>query len=105
MSTVADCPDESTCPRVRHEWTPEPTVIHKPRVCLRGERVNPRAWNPESWAKRITALATRGLDRQLAEELWRNGNDALVSEIEAATDAQVAELNAAYAAKERSGRR
>lgn len=38
MSTVVDCPDRSTCPGVRHEWTPEPTVIHKPRVCLRGLR-------------------------------------------------------------------
>lgn len=36
MSTIADCPDESTCPGIQHEWTPEPTVIHKPRTCLRG---------------------------------------------------------------------
>lgn len=99
MSTVADCPDAITCPGKRHEWTPEPTVIHNPRVCLRGERAaNPRAWNPESWGKRITALASRGLDRQLAEELWCNGNDSLVSEVEAATDEQIAELNAAYRA-------
>lgn len=36
MSTVADCPDADTCPGVGHEWTPEPTVIHNPRLCLRG---------------------------------------------------------------------
>lgn len=38
MTTIADCPDSTACPLVVHEWTPEPAVIHNPRLCLRGHR-------------------------------------------------------------------
>lgn len=58
-----------------------------------------RAWNTEDFLRRCHALIARGLDQRLAFDLRWCGNSALVREVESATDAQIAELNAAYAAR------
>lgn len=60
------------------------------------EAVSEQVWNPETFGKRIRALIARGVDGRLADELWWNGNTSLVSEVEHASDAEIAELNAAY---------
>lgn len=45
MTTVAQCPDGSSCPGVPHDWQPEPAVIHGKKRCL------PRVAKPDAEAR------------------------------------------------------
>jgi orotate phosphoribosyltransferase-like protein len=50
----------------------------------------------EELSRRIVALEARGLSKSIADELWRIGNESLVAEVERASDAELATVNAEW---------
>lgn len=53
-------------------------------------------WHHGTYAERTMGLIKRGVDLGLANELRWAGNPSLIIEVENATDAEIAELNATY---------
>lgn len=53
--------------------------------------------NPEAFGRRIIRLRNeRGVRDALAQSLWNSGNEALVAQLENATDLEISELNTAW---------
>jgi hypothetical protein len=50
---------------------------------------------PIEFGDRVLALKVRGLDQSVAADLWEAGNLGLLRQFEAATDAEIAAINAA----------